>query len=234
MKHPWFSTSLAIGLISAGVVLAPSAKADAWDKMTVVTFKVPVEIPGMVLTPGTYVMKLLDEPADRDIVEFYNQDQSHLYKMVFGIHAYRVFPTSDPVITFQERANGAPRAVDKWFWPGSLRGEELVYHQAHPLQTAEATPPPAVQPAPPPAPPTIAKAAPAPEPAPAPAPAPQVAQAEPAPAPAPPAAEPAPAAAPVQELPKTASDLPLTVLLGGFSVAAGAYLRKRRVTPTVN
>lgn len=225
MKHQWFSTSLAIGLISAGIVLAPSAKADAWDKMTIVTFKVPVEIPGMVLTPGTYVMKLLDEPADRDIVEFYNQDQSHLYKMVFGVHAYRVFPTSNPVITFEERANGAPRAIDKWFWPGSLQGEELIYRQPHLLQTAAVTPAPPVAAPAPPAPPAQAQAVPAPAPAPPPV---IVAQA------APPAAEPAPAPAPVQELPKTASDLPLTALLGVFSIAAGAYLRKRRVTQTLS
>jgi hypothetical protein len=39
-----------------GTTLAPKAAADAWDKKTIVTFSAPVEVPGKVLTPGTYVL----------------------------------------------------------------------------------------------------------------------------------------------------------------------------------
>ena len=38
-----------------GLAMAPGAKADAWDKKTIVTFSGPVEIPGQVLAAGTYV-----------------------------------------------------------------------------------------------------------------------------------------------------------------------------------
>jgi hypothetical protein len=60
-------------LISAVVgVLLPAANADPLYKRTEVTFHDPVEIPGMVLLPGTYVMKLLDPLMDQDIVRFYD------------------------------------------------------------------------------------------------------------------------------------------------------------------
>ena len=54
----------------------PSAKADEWNKKTVVTFNEPVEVPGVgaqILPAGTYVFKLLDSPSDRHIVQIFNQ-----------------------------------------------------------------------------------------------------------------------------------------------------------------
>ena len=44
----------------AVALIAPMTNADPVYKRTEVTFNQPVEIPGMVLMPGTYVMKLLD------------------------------------------------------------------------------------------------------------------------------------------------------------------------------
>jgi hypothetical protein len=60
------------------VVLAFSAgaKADEWNKTTVVTFSAPVEIPGVgaqVLPAGTYIFKLLDHQSDRNIVQILNE-----------------------------------------------------------------------------------------------------------------------------------------------------------------
>src|ERR1035441_6907776 len=56
------------------VILAPSAKADDWNRKTTITFSGPVEIPGVhltgwgVLPAGTYVFKILDSQSDRHIV----------------------------------------------------------------------------------------------------------------------------------------------------------------------
>ncbi len=56
------------------------------------TFNKPVEIPGMVLGPGTYVFKLLDSPADRNVVQIFNADESHLYEDILAVPAYRPEP----------------------------------------------------------------------------------------------------------------------------------------------
>ncbi len=42
----------------AGFSLAPAARADEWNKETIVTFSGPVQVPGKVLEAGTYVFKL--------------------------------------------------------------------------------------------------------------------------------------------------------------------------------
>lgn len=210
-----------------GVVLAPSAAADPVYKTTQVTFHEPVEIPGMVLPAGTYVIKLLDPYMDQDIVRFYNAKQDHMYAMVFAVRDYRLVPTDRTVFTFEERANNAPEAIKEWFPPFENWGEEFVYPKVKPVVAqAAATPPPAaVTPAPPaPAPPAAPITPPQTAQVPTPQPPVEIAQAQPAPAQASPAP---PAPAPVHELPKTASDLPALALLGGLLVLGGALLRVR-------
>src|ERR1019366_2637146 len=70
------------------LVFTPGLKADnnVWNKKTTITFSQPFEIPGgQVLPAGTYVFKLLDSPYDRDIVQIFNQDQTHIYATVLAI-----------------------------------------------------------------------------------------------------------------------------------------------------
>lgn len=199
--------------------LIPALQADPVKHMTKVTFGAPTEIPGLVLSAGTYVMKVPDPYTHRDMVGFYNPDESHLYKLVRTVPAYRTNLTDKTVITFEERANGAPEAIHQWFYPDTHWGYEFVYSKAEALpQVAETTPPPppAVTPAPQPAPQPVAQTPPPPAPAPV-----EVAQAAPPPAPA---AAPAPAPAPA-ELPKTASDYPLVLSAGVLLIGAGLFLR---------
>jgi hypothetical protein len=64
---------LALALFT--ITLAPSAKADEWDKQTVITVKGgAVRIQGTILEPGMYVLKLADSPSDRRILEVFNAD----------------------------------------------------------------------------------------------------------------------------------------------------------------
>jgi hypothetical protein len=199
-------------------------RADAWDRRTVVTFHQPVEIPRVVLGPGTYVVKLVDSLSNRDIVQFLNERENHVFATVLAIPDYEPnFVPDHSIFTFEERAANAAQALKTWFYPGDNYGEEFVYPKSE-------TPSPAPQP-------TILTPRPEPprsEVTPAPASAPVIAQntAPAAPAPQPPVeiaqAQPAPSPAhsePAKELPKTASGLPLIALLGLFSTTCGVGLR---------
>jgi hypothetical protein len=106
---------------------APIARADAWDKETIVTFSNPVEVPGQVLQPGTYVFKLADSQADRGIVQIFTEDQSKLLATILAIPDYRPTPTEKTVISFEERPSGSPEAVHAWFYPGDNQGVAFVY-----------------------------------------------------------------------------------------------------------
>ena len=202
-----------------GTMALPSARADTWNKKTVVTFSQAVEVPGKILPAGTYTFQLLDSPSDRHIVQIFNADGTQIITTILAINNYRLEPKGDTVMKFSERPGDDPEALRAWFYPGDNFGQEFAYPKSAAVQIAAVAHQPvptteATQPA------EMPSAAVTTTPAPAEEPRQEVAQAapptqpevQPAPAPAP-APEPAP-----QELPKTASPYPLVGLIGLFSV----------------
>lgn len=126
------------------VVLAiPSGvNADTWNKKTTVLFNQPVEIPGVgaqILPAGTYVFKLMDSQTDRNIVQIFNQDQTHVFATILAIPNYRLRATDKTVMTFRERAAGSPEAIRAWFYPGNNWGQEFVYPKKRAIELAKIT-----------------------------------------------------------------------------------------------
>jgi hypothetical protein len=126
---------LGLGVLAA---VSPLAMADEWNQKTVFTFSGPVEIPGQVLNAGTYVFKLADSPADRNIVQVFNKNESHLYGTFLAIPDYRLKPSGKTIITFEERVAGAPEAVKAWFYPGDTYGHQFVYPKQKAIELAKA------------------------------------------------------------------------------------------------
>jgi hypothetical protein len=203
----------------------------------------------VTLPPGKYVMKLMDSPSNRHIVQVFNEQENQLLTTILAIPNYRLQPTGDTKFGFWETPAGQPKAMRSWFYPGDNFGQEFVYpkqqaieiakvtHERVPMTTSEdlataevktvdqagterAPEPETYQP------PTVAQAQP---PTPAPAPAPEV-QPEPTPAPAP-----APEVAerrPLETLPETGSPYPLMGLMGvlAIGVAGAARVAARRLS----
>jgi hypothetical protein len=125
-----------------GAVFSPAAKADEWNRKTVMTFSGPVEIPGVhlkgwaVLPAGTYVFKILDSQSDRHIVQIFSQDEKTCYATILSIPNFRMHATGKTVVTFRERPAGEPEAIRAWFYPGENYGEEFVYPKARAVQLA--------------------------------------------------------------------------------------------------
>ncbi len=128
---------LALSLL--GATLAPGARADEWNKKTVMTFSQPIEIPGQILPAGTYTFRLLDSPSDRHIVQIFSADGMHIIATVLAINNYRLRPTGDTVVKFAERSGDNPEALKAWFYPGDNFGQEFVYPKQRAVQLAVAT-----------------------------------------------------------------------------------------------
>jgi hypothetical protein len=219
-------------------LLSSSLRADEWDKKTTITFSGPVQVANTQLPAGTYTFKLADT-ADRNVVQIFNSDESHIIATILAIPDSRLEPTGKTVVKFAETndeseasgtlpENGIP--VKEWFYPGDNFGQEF---RVVPQQVAASQPEPVAVPLAPPAPqaespePTAPPEPPAAAPAPEEPPAPEAAAvAPPAPQTEPAAEQPAPEqpAAPAQ-LPQTASQLPFVALIGILSLAAAASLR---------
>ncbi|HMD06426.1 MAG TPA: hypothetical protein VKH63_02765 [Candidatus Acidoferrum sp.] len=220
-----------------GATLAPGARADEWNKKTVMTFSQPVEIPGQILPAGTYTFVLADSPADRHIVQIFNADGSQIIATVLAINNYRLKPSGDTVVKFAERSGDNPEALKAWFYPGDNFGQEFVYPKQRAIELAVIV----KEPVPALAADTDIKVVPivaetpeqkevpvtevimvTPAPAEAVAPAPVAQATTPAPV-----VETAPApVVETQQLPQTASQLPLLVLLGLVSLGAALGLKR--------
>jgi hypothetical protein len=213
-----------VGLL--GIALAPSGRADEWNKKTILTVNEPIQVPNKVLPPGKYVIKLLDSPSDRHIVQIFNADENQVQTTILAIPNYRIEPTGKTVFTFWETPPGQPKALRAWFYPGDNFGQEFAYPKSaavqiaavshQPVPTTEASKPAELPKA------EVTQTQPEPQ---------EVAQNTPPPAPA--AQEPAPAPEPTpapQELPKTASPYPLIGLAGVFSLGLFALVRAFRLS----
>jgi hypothetical protein len=138
-----FRVGAMIFCLALAVLALPSAaKADEWNKITMVTFSAPFEIPGVgaqVLPAGTYVFKLLDSASDRHIVQVLSERQDHVFSTILAIPNFRLQETNKTVITFRERPAGQPQAIRAWFYPGNRWGQEFVYPKARAIELAKLT-----------------------------------------------------------------------------------------------
>ena len=138
----YISALAVIGVGLLGLAFAPKARASAWDKMTVVTVNGPIIAGNKVLSPGTYVWKLMDSPSNRHIVQIFDKDQRKLEETILAIPNYRLQPTGQTEFAFWEIPAGVPRAVRAWFYPGDNFGQEFAYPKKLIAELTSATPVP--------------------------------------------------------------------------------------------
>jgi hypothetical protein len=122
------ATVMAGCFIVAALLIAPQARGDEWNLATRFTVNHPFEVPKMVLLPNTpYVIRVLDSPSNRNVVQIYDGDQTHMLTMFMAIAAERPEPADETVFTFIETERGFPLPIQEWFYPGRTTGLEFVY-----------------------------------------------------------------------------------------------------------
>src|SRR5215468_7669896 len=120
-------------LITIALLLALSlgtgAKADDWDKKTIVTFDQDVEIPHQVLPAGTYVFKLFRSSSDRFIVQVWDGSESQLLATLITVGDSYPNPSGKAyfVLDTSGTGEGYPPAVVSWFFAGSDEGRDFIY-----------------------------------------------------------------------------------------------------------
>jgi len=136
-----FKRLVLIGLAASalGFAAVSDARADTWNKKTVITFSQPVEVAGHVLPAGTYTFQLMDSMTDRHIVQIFDANGTKIIATVLTIPNYQLKSTDGTVIKFREVPAGTVQAVRAWFYPGNTVGEEFIYPKARALVLAKAT-----------------------------------------------------------------------------------------------
>jgi hypothetical protein len=122
-----------------GLAVVPSSRADVWNKKTILTVNESIQVPGKVLPPGKYVMKLAESPSNRHIVQVFNEREDQILATVLAIPNYRLQPTGDTKFSFWETAPGEPKPLRSWFYPGDNFGQEFVYPKDRAVMIAQYT-----------------------------------------------------------------------------------------------
>jgi len=119
--------AVACGVVLAGAIATEPARADEWNKRTVLTVNEPIQIRDTYLQPGQYVLKLYNSPAERHVVQIFNSDESRVINTVFAVPKQRYEVSGHSEFTFWETPAGKVRALRAWFYPGDQIGQEFPY-----------------------------------------------------------------------------------------------------------
>jgi len=226
-------TTVAVAACVAATLAGFSTQANAKsfkEKESTLTATERVEVPGAVLEPGTYVIKVIELQSNRNVVQVTDVDGAKIYTTCIATPHEGATPPPNTTFVFYPNvtASGA-KVLRTWFAPNDRFGQDLVYPkdraeeiarlnkvevQSYQIgettattETLVKTPITPIEPEPP----TVEKI---PEPV-------TTAAVEPAPAPQPVAvAENRP-----KRLPKTASDFPLLLGVGLLALSGAGALR---------
>ena len=219
---------MAIGLV--GVVLGDVPP----DKKSTLTTATPIEVPGAILDPGTYVVKLVETQNNRNVVTITSVDEKKIFATTICTPHVAAEDPRHTTFMFYSTPEGANKVLRTWYAPNDRYGQDFVYppdraaalrqmtNTEVPALTAEQSTELTNRPAPV----AVVSDAEPPKPIEPPAPPPPA----PAPAPAPMAEAPAPAPATMtadasETLPKTASKTPLVLAAGILALGVASGLR---------
>lgn len=102
------------------------------------TVSEPTEIPGSVLAPGTYTIKVLNFQDGKEIVQFSDESDTKVLATTVAVRTRSNKPTGDSqsIFTYFQRAEGVPQSLKTWIYPGDEWGEEFVYPKTRATQIA--------------------------------------------------------------------------------------------------
>jgi hypothetical protein len=135
------STFLAL-FFAAGTssTLTAASPAEQWFKKSVITLTDLSEVPGMVVEPGTYVLKADEQSAfSRTTIELLNQDETLTLTTFVAVADHRQRPDYDTVFSYFPGVTNGPKPIQTWFYPGDMNGYEFVYPKARAKEIAQVT-----------------------------------------------------------------------------------------------
>jgi hypothetical protein len=130
-------TIFTLGLTLAFTIMLPVVHADDWNQAARFTFSQPVQIPGQVLSRGTYFFRLADS-NDRHLVQIFREDRA-LVATLYSVPRVRDGRDVQLAITLANRGKAQPEAIVAWFFAGETEGHEFLYPNQEEHELAHAS-----------------------------------------------------------------------------------------------
>jgi hypothetical protein len=116
-----------------------TAVAQTSDYRTYFTFSTPVTLPGVTLPAGRYLFRLADPNSSRKVISVLSEDGKTPLAMLHTIPNQLPQAPRDPEVRFLETSGNMPPAIKTWWYPGKSIGYEFIYPRAQALQLAKVT-----------------------------------------------------------------------------------------------
>jgi len=123
-------------LIAFMLFVEIAAHADERDQATKLTFSESIQIPGRILPPGEYLIKIANPDTGRNVVQIFNAEGTALYATLLTVSAGRPEPADETIIALAG-GSGGPDALLKWFYAGNLIGNEFLYSKQKEKELAQ-------------------------------------------------------------------------------------------------
>ena len=119
----------AFGVAILAVMATASTQASVTaERTTLVKFNRSVTLPGLELTPGTYIFELAEPGQNQNLVRVLSRDRRRIYTTQFTMLVQRPANVSDNHgITFNEAPAGMPLPIKAWYAVGDTVGHEFMY-----------------------------------------------------------------------------------------------------------
>lgn len=147
MKTATGLLALTAMVVVFGVIATPSAFA-VLPESSVLRLTEPLDVGGTVLQPGVYVIKALQNIANRNILRVTSEDGAEVFATVLSIpHSLEAGQDpEDTAFVYYPSVAGAPQALRTWFASDSTSGggHDIVYPKPRAMELAAAAKQPVV------------------------------------------------------------------------------------------
>lgn len=123
MKYRLWMAMFACLLLAA--TLTPQARADADNQEVRFTTAGPIEVPGRVLSPGTYDIELAGSGSP--VAGLWSANGAHFYGFFQTLPVDRTHRISRSEVDLSKTFARNPERLKDWFYPGETTGHELLY-----------------------------------------------------------------------------------------------------------
>jgi len=120
--HP---STLGLGLLAALAAAPARAHARTADASTLQVVA-PLHVPGAVLEPGVYTLRVVEERADRNIIRI-TDARGRICAIAAATPDVVPRARSDSEFVIDVDAKGRPMALRSWWAPHDRTGEDFVY-----------------------------------------------------------------------------------------------------------
>jgi hypothetical protein len=110
-----------------------------WNKKSILTTEGQVELPGIVLDPGSYIVRLHENGEKRSLVQILDRSETQVLATVLAVPDHRMRPEGDGEFTYHEVRTGKPRPIRAWYYTSDVVGLEFVYPKVRARDLAKAS-----------------------------------------------------------------------------------------------